>query len=447
MRRIRAGFVGFGSDEYPREVIERRSLEARKAVKEKGIDLVYVTPVTNFEEVARAKKELSNKNFDFLIVCVVSWIASPIIIAVIRDFFYKPILLWGLGGHTQEGRLIASGTQAGTCALREPLEAMGAKFKFIYDWPDSPMNIGKVENFGKVTRAVRELSRSKIGMMGYADEGLYTTMFDGLSLRGRIGVEVEVFDMLEVVQRMEKIDQIEISNLVDKIRKKWMFEGSVEDKALEKTARIYLALKEKIKERNYQAISLKCAEGMKKYMDFPPCMILSMLADEVPAICEDDALGAVTQLMIKYLTGQSSPYMEVYEFMEDRILIGVCGFCPFSVVDGPIRVASYGGRGGLSAGMMNTSKVKTGQVTLARLSSRGDKYRMHIVTGEGMAPTKWEELGWEPPAPNFPSLEVRLDCLVDEFAQKILSQHYLLAYGNHRENIEDLCKIFGIEVT
>ena len=446
MKKIRAGFVGFGNNEYPREVIEKRSLEAKKAVEKRGIGLIYAAPVTNFEEAARAKEKLSHEDFDFLIICVASWIASPIVITVARDFFHKPILLWGLGGYTEKGRLISPAAQAGTCALREPLEAMGAKFKFIYDWPDSPMNVDKIEEFAKVARAIRELSCSKIGMMGYADMGLYVTMFDGVSLRRKIGVEVEVFDMLEIVQKMEQVKTSDLSDLVDKMKKEWTFEGAVEDETLKKTARIYLALKEKIKERSYRAISLKCVEGMKKYMNFPPCMILSMLADELPAICENDALGAVTQLMIKYLTGQSAPYMEMYEFMKDRILIGVCGFVPFSVVDGPIRVSSYGGWGGLSAGIMNTSRVKTGRITLARLSSRGDRYRMHIVTGEGMAPRKWEELGWEPPAPNFPSLEVSLDCPVEEFAQKALSQHYLLAYGDHREKLEDLCKILGIEV-
>ncbi len=446
MKKIKAGFVGFRCASYPREIIEKRSLEAKKAVEEKGIELIYTDPVSNFEEADRAKEELSQENFDLLIACVTSWIESPVAMTILKEFFHKPILLWGLGGYIEKGRLISPASQAATSALRWPLEAMGAKFKFIYDWPDSPMNIDKVENFAKAARAVRELSHSKVGMMGYADMGLYATMFDGVSLRGKIGVEVEVFDMLEVVQKMEKISQIEISNLVDKMRKEWTFEKLVKNETLERLARIYLALKEKIKEGNYEAISLKCVEGMKKYMNFPPCMILSMLADELPAICEDDALGAVTQLMLKYLTDQSAPYMEMYEFMKDRILIGVCGFVPFSVVDGPIRVSPYGGWGGLSAGAMNTSRVKTGSVTLARLSSRGDKYSMHIVTGKGVTPGKWEELGWEAPAPNFPSLEVRLDCPVEEFAQKILSQHYLLAYGDHREKIEDLCKILGIEI-
>lgn len=80
-------------------------------------------------------------------------------------------------------------------------------------------------------------------------------------------------------------------------------------------------------------------------MNFPPCMILTMLADKATAICEDDALGAVSQLVVKYLTGQSAPYVEMYEFMKDRILVEVCGFVPPGAVDGQICVSGYGGWG------------------------------------------------------------------------------------------------------
>lgn len=95
---------------------------------------------------------------------------------------------------------------------------------------------------------------------------------------------------------------------------------------------------------------------------------------------------------------------------------------------------------------MNVSKMRTGRLTLMRLFSRGDQYKMHIATGEAIAPRKWEELGWNPPAPRFPSLEIIPDIPVEEFAQKVVSQHYIVAYGDEREKIEDLCNILGIKV-
>jgi len=39
-----------------------------------------------------------------------------------------------------------------------------------------------------------------------------------------------------------------------------------------------------------------------------------------------------------------------------------------------------------------------------------------------------------------------MSTLVVANAQKVTSEHYLVAYGDHREKLEDLCKILGIEV-
>jgi L-fucose isomerase-like protein len=138
-------------------------------------------------------------------------------------------------------------------------------------------------------------------------------------------------------------------------------------------------------------------------------------------------------------------YFEFYEFFTDRLLIGVPDYVPSEIVDGPVKVklAKFGG---LSEGVLNISTVKTGQVTLCRLASRGDHYRLHVVTGQAVTPRRWEEAGWEQPAPQLPSLEVILDSSVDDFAQKVLGQHYILAYGDQRRQLAELCRILNIEV-
>ncbi|MBS7614604.1 hypothetical protein KEJ18_02565 [Candidatus Bathyarchaeota archaeon] len=186
---------------------------------------------------------------------------------------------------------------------------------------------------------------------------------------------------------------------------------------------------------------------MKKLMNFPPAMILMMLADEdsVCTIPENDTLGAVTQLMVRYLTSQIGAYMEFYEFMEDRILLGVPDYVPSEIVDGPVRVTTTS-FGSFGEGILNISKVRTGNVTLSRLSSKGDKYTMHIVTGKAVEPRSWEEAGWKPPAPQLPSLEVILDVSIEDFAEKVLSQHYIISYGDNTEALKDLCRILNIEV-
>ena len=50
------------------------------------------------------------------------------------------------------------------------------------------------------------------------------------------------------------------------------------------------------------------------------------------------------------------------------------------------------------------------------------------------------------PAPRLPSLEVILDGSVEEFAQKVLSQHYIVLYGDVTVEITELCRLLDIRI-
>ena len=242
-----------------------------------------------------------------LVVCLAGWIPSHTVVDVISPFVHKPMVLWGLTGYTEGGRLVTTADQAGTSALRNPLEALGFRFRYVYDTPDAPYGAAdKVAAFGSVARAVALLKQSRVGMMGYRDMKLHATLVDGISLRRVVGTEVEVFETLEIVQRMESVDQAEVSQVADAVLKEWSFDKPAKPEALEKGIRMYLAVMQKVQERGYQAISLIDVDGVKKLLRFPPALVLMLLADKggVASIPENDGLGAVTQLMVRYLTGQ-----------------------------------------------------------------------------------------------------------------------------------------------
>ena len=72
---------------------------------------------------------------------------------------------------------------------------------------------------------------------------------------------------------------------------------------------------------------------------------------------------------------------------------------------------------------------------------------MHVYTAEARTPELWNEYGWDDPAPQLPSLEVFPDsCTVEEFAQKVSSQHVMVAYGDCTEEIRDFCGLMNIEL-
>jgi L-fucose isomerase-like protein len=258
---------------------------------------------------------------------------------------------------------------------------------------------------------------------------------------------VEPVELLEIAQLMQTVSSQEMEPVAQALLDEWEFDQEVPTGVFEPSIRLYQAVMQKVKERSYAAVSLIDVDGVKKLLHFPPALALTLMVDQggVASIPENDGLGAVTQLIVRYLTGQVGAYFEFYEFFPDRLLVGVPDYVPSAVVEGKVkaRLAKFGE---LSEGVMNESKVKTGRVTLCRLASRGDQYRLHLVTGEAVTPRAWEEAGWAPPAPQLPSLEVILDSPVDDFAQKVLGQHYIIAYGDFRQQLTDLCRLLNIQV-
>jgi L-fucose isomerase-like protein len=448
MRKVKAGFVGFGEVNTPAELIRSKAASAEKLLKELDMELVRTDPVSDDPkgaEALRAVSELKREEFDLLVVCLAGWIPSWAVIRITAEFAHKPMLLWGLTGSMQGGRLVTTADQAGTTALRKVFEDLGYRFKYVYESPGAKPKLEQIRSFAAAARAESLLRHSRIGMMGYRDMRLYGTMFDGSSLKARAGVEVECFEMLEMVQRSDRLDPAAVQEVIRGMESGWQFEKKAKRETLEKAARYFLAVRDITAERGYEALSLIDVDGMKKLLQFPPAPIFMLLGEQlgVCAVPENDTLGAVTQLMVKFTSGQIAPYFEFYELFEDRMLMGVPDFVPTEVVEGKVKVLPTA-FGGFAEGILNISKVKTGKITLSRLTASGDRYSLHMITGQALAPRSWEEAGWQPPAPQLPSLEIVPDIPVEEFAQKVLSQHYILAYGDITRELADLCRLLGI---
>ncbi len=446
---IKTAFVGFGEINSPQQLIKDMCLKAREEIESLGVNLVttdYVTDDVEGKDVQRAIGDLQGKDFDSLIICLAGWIPSHAVVAITEAFRCKPIILWGLAGEIEDGRVVTPAPQAGTTALRKVFQDLGYKFKYVYNIIGKPSPLDKIKSFLLAASATKSMRNTRVGMMGFRDMRLYNTLYEGLSLKTKIGTEVEFFEMLEMLQVSETIEDKDIEAVLAKIKKDWDFEKEADDDFLRKGIKYYLAIKKISEDNKFDAISLKDVDGMKKIMSFPPAMIFMLLSDEMNlcTIPENDTMGSVTQLVVKYLTGQCAAYLEYYEFFEKSVLMGVPDFVPAEVVEGRIKVkpAAFGN---ISGGVLNVSPMKTGKLTLARLSNTADKYSMHISTGEGKA-KPWEESGWDYPAPQLPSLEIFLDTPVEVFTQKITGQHYIIAYGDHVETLKDFCQINDIEV-
>lgn len=445
----KTAFIGFGEVNTPKEIIKKKCAEAAERLEKNGLELIRVFPVTDdYEEtdIRSAVSVLESGRFDSIVICIAGWIPSHAVIKITEHFRHIPMVLWGLCGWTEDGgRLVTTADQAGTSALRAVFDRLGYNFTYVYDIIGLPSGADRVADFCRAACAAEKLRHARVGMAGYRDMNLYGTLCDGVSLKKVTGVEIETFELLEMVQRKEKLNNSEIAQTVSHIDG-WRQLKPVSDVSKRKAAEWYLSAAELVSERGYDAVSLKDVDGMKKLLGYPPAPVF-MLLDQLSGVCtvpENDCLGSVTQLMVKYLTGQCAAYLEFYEFFSDGVLAGVPDYIPQEITEGEITVmpAAFGE---LDEGILNVSKVKPGRLTMCRLYERDGKYSMHMTVGEGIAPGKWEEAGWTQPAPQLPGLEIRLEN-TRAFAENVMCQHYIISYGDNRGLLRDLCHILGIGV-
>jgi L-arabinose isomerase len=446
--QITLAFIGFGEVNSPRQLILDKCSAALEELRSLDLAVISTEPVTDDadgKDVKRALDEIGTRDFDLLILCIAGWIPSHAVISVTERFRSKPMILWGLAGDRIHGKIVTPAPQAGTTALRKVFQDLGYRFRFVYNIIGRPSPLDQIKSFADAVSATRNLRNSKVGMLGYRDMKLYNTLYEGISLKTKFGVEVEFFEMLEMLQESETVRNEEIMEILSGIRRKWVFEKPVDGDFLKKGVAYFLALKRIAGKNRLNAISIKDVDGMKKILKFPPAMIFMLLADETGlcTIPENDVMGAVTQLVVKNITGQCAAYLEFYEFFEKSVLMGVPDFVPAEVVDGKVRVTSAA-FGDLSGGVLNISELKSGRLTLVRISNTGSEYAMHVATGHGER-VAWEEAGWDAPAPQLPSLEIFLDAPVEAFAQKVSGQHYIIAYGDHRQALYDYCYLNEIE--
>ena len=450
-KKAAIGFVCFGEVNTPIERLRMKHDEALGVLKGLGYEPVdggLVIDDPKYETADAALACLHGAELSALVVCVAGWVPTHAVTRVTDPWRHVPMLLWGLCGWMENGRLITTAEQAGTSAIRPAFEALGYNFKYVYNIVGKDYPTAKITAFLDACGARSALRHARVGTMGYRDMLLYGTQYEGNSMRGQIGVEVEPFEMLEMVQNLDKLDPAKVAEGVKFVRDNWVFKKPCDDSVIESGVKYALAVAMKIAERGWEAVTLIDVDGMKKLLGFPPAMVFMLLEHycNVLTIPENDVMGAVTQLIMKYISGQIVPYLEYYEYFEDSMLIGVPDFVPKACTDGDVTVlpAAFGL---LNASLLNVSKVRTGFVTCARLAFFNGRYRMHVYTAEAKAPLPWNEYGWDDPAPQLPSLQVfPKSCTVEEFAQNVCGQHVIVAYGDYTEAIRDFCRLMDIDL-
>ncbi len=452
MKKIKVGYVSFGTMFYEPANLEMISKRAEKQLTDAGLELITTAPVYGEgSEPERAIRELKAKEWDFLFVNILNWIDTRGVFRVLHEFRHEPMILYSFGGFTdhkgefgEKGTLISPAAGAGTTSLRFPMEQWGIKFKYLFNAPDAPMDIEGILSFAKAASTMKRLRHARLGMIGYNDMGLYSTGLNPTKLRGQIGPEIESMDMLQLQRRMDAIPDEEVKAEAKRVSKDWEYPlGEPEPEVIEKAVRMYMGTVALCKEKKFDTFSYKCVDGVDLEMGLTHAIPSSLVADAgYPYVDENDLGNSVSQLMLKWISGKQVTFLEHYEHHPEWIILGEDGYCPSDFIEGKTQIKYISTV--LLKGIANCSNMKKGRMTLACLSETNEGYKMHIVTGEGKERPKWVEMGV--PLPSWPSITFYPDVPVRQILDHVQSQHFAAVYGTYVDELVDLCKLLDIEV-
>lgn len=444
---MKTSLIGFYAFAYPEAKMRERIDNAVKALQQKGVDVNFIGYVKDRDEASQiaAKEKLDKTAYDSdcIILVISAWVESPPVIRVISNQMHMPILMWSMAAYRTDAGLISPGGAAGATGLNFALKVFGAKHISLYNIIDKGMRVDEAVDFINFAAALKRLKNTRVGSIGYADMNLYPLMYDGTLIKKYTGVHVDNLDLYDLKMYMDEVKDSQIRDFVKDFKSKVTFAIDPTEADLDTLAKSYIAINRIIDEKNYKAITLKCNFGMSIWMNFSPCMLESLIGDKVDTICECDVYGMINQLVIKELTGTKSVFQEFYDFYENSILVGACGFSPFNLcANDCIKVMGHDW--GEAGGIMNISELKGGKITFTKLYTVNGQMHMHLVTGTAKSPEKWQEDGWNGKGPKLPSLEIAIDEDIEKFQEYVEGQHYIVSYGNFYKLMERYCKFTGI---
>lgn len=446
MQKANVVMLSVGEQQYPQDYLAEVIAGLENQVKKMDCNVLDCFTVMNFQDAEKAANALAGKTVDLFIIDFVSWHITINVMHILKNFRDVPLLIWGIGGFTDKtGKLHAPAAGAGVTGFVPIVKEMGYTYKIIMEQPDSEHAFAEVADYIHSVSCAKTIKNARIGLIGYADMGLYTCAYDKTALFKKIGIDIENYDGYRIANLMDTFPDEKVKETMQWIKETTKAQNNVPENALERVTRLYLAMKGQADGRQLDAISVKCVDGITK-LGFNPCLAQSLLADkDLSVICECDAYGLVTSIILSTVTGNTSAFVEHYEVFDNDVLVGVCGFIPKDFIDGDFEIKAAN-LGEYNTGISNVSKLKCGEVTYGRFYNDNGQFKLFLQHGTTKPNPKWTELGWEEPTPDFPAALLELEMPMNEYLDKVPGQHVIMVFGDYVEKVKDVCKILDIEV-
>ena len=353
---------------------------------------------------------------------------------MINDALKKPILLWGFDELPYNGGKIRLNAVCGVNLDASNLYKAGVD-NFVVTIGD------KVdENWIKAIKGLVAIKTTTIGIVGYRAQGFYNVGIDELNLYKNTGLLINHYEISDLfkMQASEEVIQKEKEYILSS------FDVSqLNDKQVDLVARLVASTLLFLKEKNVDALAIRCWPEFAATYGISPCAMMSILQGRgILLACEGDVEALISMICVKAL-GEATPFMadlSQVNFKEDYALLWHCGVAPCSLWDKKcVRSLDtyFAGGKGVTAGFV----LKEGDFSIFRIDTARGKTRLFYEEGTAL-PMEKLLTGTFAKVKFTHSVKDVLDKVVNNG----IAHHVIMGYIRYKEVIKILAKLMNWDV-
>jgi L-fucose isomerase-like protein len=218
---------------------------------------------------------------------------------------------------------------------------------------------------------------------------------------------------------------------------------AVDQEQLDRSFRVFCALEDVQQESHAKGLAVRCWPEMFTEYGCAACGPMAMMNQkQVPAACEADVHGSLSQLMLQELAGEPAWMADLVDITpsDDTAVLWHCGLAPISMRD-PEAHAEATIHTNRRMPLLHQFPIKPGRVTLARLSRARNETKLMIAGAEVVR---------APMAFTGCSGTVRFDRPAAEVGRTIMEEglehHFALAYGDHKPALRAIAARWNLPV-
>lgn len=374
-----------------------------------------------------------------------------------------PLAIWAFPEPRSGGRLRLNSF----CGLNLALHALGRAGKsatYLYSAPDARdlkaglqalLNTGArqtpsarsmpdptPEDSANAQRVCDALKGRSIGLVGTHPAGFDTCRFDDAALAKLAGVTVKSIALEDVFGHAKAAEPSAIA----RHRKTVADLAGIDDVdqiQLDRSLRVYQALDEIRTAKGCSALAVRCWPEMFVEYGCAACGPMGLMnGAKVPAACEADVYGALTQQMLQDLAGEPAWLVDIVDMdaRADTSVLWHCGSAPMSMCDPAFKPEAqiHSNR---KMPLLAQFPLKPGRITVARISQARNVTRMIVGGGEVLrAPLSFT--GTSAVVRFDGGTEAAMRGLLDH----ALEHHVAIVYGDHRGAVRAAGQRLGLPV-